>query len=195
MIGPIAAIEAFFLRAFNITGRASRAEYWWAILFFSIALMAAFAADVMTVLRPQPPLAFFAYWTPILLLVTFIPQVTAAARRLHDTGRSSLWYLVNFVPIVGPFIVMFLLAMPGQRKENKWGAPRGPQGRRLPMPSEDVPSGSPSHAGKPHDPMASYAVLINGAVEPSPEQIAAQREQISDYYRSRVLGQPTQAKA
>ncbi|MDJ0821846.1 MAG: DUF805 domain-containing protein [Paracoccaceae bacterium] len=194
MIGPIAAIEAFFLRAFNFTGRASRAEYWWAILFFSIALIAAIAVDVMTVLQPQPPLHVLAYWTPILLLLTFIPQITVAARRLHDTGRSSLWYLVSFVPFVGPFILMFLLAMPGQTKDNKWGAPRGPEGRGLPMPSDDS-AGRPASTAKSHDPMAGYAVLINGSVEPSQEQIAAQRAQISDYYRSRVLGKSKQAEA
>ncbi len=35
------------------------------------------------------------------LAVTFLPSLAVSVHRLHDTGRSGLWILINLVPIIG----------------------------------------------------------------------------------------------
>jgi uncharacterized membrane protein YhaH (DUF805 family) len=179
MTGPIAAIEAYFLGAFNFTGRATRAEYWWVFGFEVILYLVSFTLDAMAVLG-NGDIAFFALATPWVYLLNIVPSVTLTARRLHDTGRSSFWYLVNFVPFIGPFWVIALLTMKSEDDDNKWGTPRRPMASAAPQ--VDKATGQVKS-----NPMQGYAVLINADREPSPEQLAARREQISDYYRAKVL--------
>ena len=56
---------------------------------------------------------------PILALI--IPYLSAAARRLHDTGRSGKWYFIGFVPYIGGFILLLLLVVDSQKEANQWG--------------------------------------------------------------------------
>ena len=93
-------------------GRATRAEYWWVFLFYSVlAGNIIFAID-----------AGFLY--NVWGLATLIPSFCLAARRLHDTGRSNWNILWALLPIVGWIILIVYLCQPGQTKSNKWGAPR-----------------------------------------------------------------------
>ncbi|KUF12725.1 DUF805 domain-containing protein [Pseudoponticoccus marisrubri] len=186
MIGPVAALESFVFNAFKLSGRATRAEYWWVVLFLSLTLIGAAAADLASLssgmATSMNPLAYFSPW---LVILTFVPQLTLVARRLHDTGRSALWYTITFVPLVGPMILMVFLTLPSQPEENRWGQPRGPR-RRTPRP--DSPSkGAPASVS--HDPMQGYKVLLSADRPPSPEELAQQRAQIHDYYRTHVLKQ------
>ncbi len=53
---------------------------------------------------------------------TFFPALSAVARRLHDTGRSSLLVMVGLVPAVG-LVLLYWLALPGDPAPNAWGQP------------------------------------------------------------------------
>lgn len=187
MIGPHTALEKFIFQAFNITGRATRAEYWW--VFGALFILGIFAlmADIYAVMTAEyvnyNPLAYF---TPVLILLTIIPNFTLTARRLHDTGRSSMWYMVSMIPFVGPIWLFVILVLPSQQDENKWGQP--PHGSFGAGPSQKSAGGSEASASKPHDPRQGYAALLKLNREPSPEEVAAQRDQINDYYRTHVLG-------
>ncbi|NLC94517.1 MAG: DUF805 domain-containing protein [Bacilli bacterium] len=69
------------------------AEFWFAVLFdiiFGIAISYIYS-----------PLMYF------YSLATFIPRLALAVRRLHDTGRSGWYVLINFIPLVG--IVIFII--------------------------------------------------------------------------------------
>jgi uncharacterized membrane protein YhaH (DUF805 family) len=44
-----------------------------------------------------------------------------AVRRLHDTGRSGLWLLVLFVPILGALILVVFLLLNGESGTNRYG--------------------------------------------------------------------------
>ena len=35
-----------------------------------------------------------------------IPTIALGVRRLHDIGKSGLWYLLILVPLVGPVILL-----------------------------------------------------------------------------------------
>jgi len=62
-------------------------------------------------------------------------SAAVAVRRLHDTGRSGWWLLVNLIPYVGGLISAVLLLLPVDAGENAYGAPPG-----LPVHSASVPS-------------------------------------------------------
>lgn len=82
----VQAVGAFFSNYFDFSGRASRSEFWWAILFMFI---------VNTVTSFIPLLQ--AVWT----LGTFFPSIALAARRLHDINRSGWFQLLSFFFPIG----------------------------------------------------------------------------------------------
>ena len=111
------AVKTCFSKFFVAEGRASRPEYWWFYLSGFVASVIALAIDM-------------AIDTGYILvglvgLVYFIPLITAAIRRLHDTGRSGWWYLISFVPLVGFIILIVFLATQGNPGQNEYGPPPG----------------------------------------------------------------------
>lgn len=45
-------------------------------------------------------------------------------RRLHDQNKSGLWVLINFIPGIGPLILLVLLGfIPGDKEKNGYGKP------------------------------------------------------------------------
>lgn len=82
-MGFVEAVRTcLFRKYFEFRGRASRAEYWWFLVFgVSASVVAAAAA-----FRP------LSYLVTALLAV---PQTAVTARRLHDTDRSAWWMLLS----------------------------------------------------------------------------------------------------
>lgn len=66
------SIQTCFKKYATFSGRASRSEYWWWVLFV-------FVAGLIPMLGM------------IVSLVTLIPYLAVTARRLHDGGRSGWW--------------------------------------------------------------------------------------------------------
>jgi uncharacterized membrane protein YhaH (DUF805 family) len=96
------------------SGRASRAEYWWFFLFYTLAYLVAIVIDSTL----GTPFVF----TALALLVLIVPAIAAGIRRLHDTGRSGWWYLVTLIPFVGGIWLLVLLAQPGTPGPNQYDA-------------------------------------------------------------------------
>lgn len=96
----------------DFSGRASRSEYWWFMLFYILAYIG--LAIVAGILHFPMLVA--------LILGLFIPGIAAAARRLHDTGKSGWWQLLSIIPLVGLILIVFL-AQAGTAEGDKYGAP------------------------------------------------------------------------
>ena len=59
-------------------------------------------------------------------LAILLPSINVSVRRLHDTGRSGWWLLLNFVPIIGPLVVTIFMLLDSQPGTNKYGPnPKG----------------------------------------------------------------------
>ncbi len=65
--------------------------------------------------------SFFFVIYAIYALALIIPGLAAAARRLHDTGKSGWFLLIGLIPLVGWIILIVFLAQPADGP-NEWGA-------------------------------------------------------------------------
>ena len=91
------AVESGFDNLTNFKGRATRSEFWWfwaAIAIPAIILNAIFAGIVP-----------FVGW--IIALAATMLTLSAAVRRLHDSGRSGMW----MAPFLAVNILITLLAL------------------------------------------------------------------------------------
>ena len=125
-------MAAAYLRALalfaDFDGRASRAEYWGFLAVHGAVSLALVGASA--VVGEVAGLAWVVGGAvaALYLAVTFFPVLSATARRLHDTGRSSLWVAVALVPFLVPLLAVWLAA-PGDPAPNGWGQPPGVEGR------------------------------------------------------------------
>ncbi len=101
----------------DFTGRARRKEYWTFVLinmFIAVLL-------VLIDITYQTMVLYYLYTIAII-----IPSIAVCVRRLHDTGKSGVYILVSFIPLVGSIIMLILLATEGDHGSNKYGPdPKG----------------------------------------------------------------------
>jgi uncharacterized membrane protein YhaH (DUF805 family) len=109
------AVKTCFTKYVDFQGRASRPEYWW---FFLSYVLVYVVLGIIAVAAKAPILL-------LVLLVYLLPLLSAAVRRLHDTGRSGWWYFIGLVPFVGFIILIVFLATEGQAGPNQYGGPPG----------------------------------------------------------------------
>lgn len=98
-MGPISAIGSVLSKYFQIRGRASRSEFWWWSLAQFFGLLACISVDLALYDPATTQIGFFSFVTPVYVLGTLIPNFTVTIRRLHDIGRSGLWYLISICPL------------------------------------------------------------------------------------------------
>ena len=102
----------------NFTGRASRSEYWWFLLFVSIFDMITTFADTIIFGTPA------AEWGPLFwigTLVMIVPLLSIEVRRLHDTGRSGWWILISLIPCIGVIVLFVWCVLEGNTNVNSYG--------------------------------------------------------------------------
>jgi uncharacterized membrane protein YhaH (DUF805 family) len=107
----------------NFSGRARRSEYWnfflfnvilGFILYFVTLIFVALFKDSFIILIPL--ILFFA-----LLIYCLIPGLAVMVRRLHDTGRSGLYYFIGVIPFVGEILLLIFLLEDSQPNTNMYG--------------------------------------------------------------------------
>ena len=59
----------------------------------------------------------------VVMLGLFIPSVSVAIRRLHDTSCSGWWMLLAFIPLIGSILLLVFLASDTKFETNQWGSP------------------------------------------------------------------------
>ena len=105
------AIKICFQKFFIFTNRASRSEYWWFILFYTIF------ATIPT-LVPNENVVVFGY---IMSLLLFIPGIAVTVRRLHDINKSGWFIFISLIPILGSIIVLVMTIEKGTLGKNRFG--------------------------------------------------------------------------
>ena len=74
-------------------GRATRAEYWWFVLFCLLVQIACGSFDAAYMVSEDIKVAAFFNMSTLASYALLLPLVAATVRRLHDTGRSGYWIL------------------------------------------------------------------------------------------------------
>jgi uncharacterized membrane protein YhaH (DUF805 family) len=129
------AVKSCFVRYATFPGRSPRSEFWYWQLFLVAAGLAAAVLDVVLGLHSKP-LGLIFY------LVTLVPTIAVAARRLHDTGRSGWWLFLSLVPLIGLVVLLIWFCSKGTRGYNGYGAdplPRESTDTRHRVKAQDIP--------------------------------------------------------
>jgi len=102
-----------------------------------LALIPALAGYILTDWLHIPDTRLSIYGDALTILlwaVLFIPSISAAFRRLHDTGRSGLWLFSLFIPFgLGHLIFFYLRWEKARRTATNTAAVRSPN-RLIPLP-------------------------------------------------------------
>ena len=101
----------------DITGRASRSELWWYYLFYFIVQLAIALFGVVVNNEDLANLIAFGVGCGFLLSL-----ISVGARRLHDTGRSGWWQLLELT-LIGVIPVIYWWSQPGTPETNRFGPP------------------------------------------------------------------------
>jgi uncharacterized membrane protein YhaH (DUF805 family) len=115
-----------YYRYADFNGRSRRKEYWMFTLFTTLVI--AFLALLIGIggmdstgedLNPFGYLVLIA--GVIFLLGSFIPGIAVCVRRFHDQDKSGWFYLLNFIPYIGGFVVFVFMLLDGTRGANHYG--------------------------------------------------------------------------
>src|SRR5215471_21334270 len=109
------AISSGFRNYVGFSGRASRSEFWYWILFTVLVSIVATIIDLVVLSSNTSVLSTI--WS----LATFLPSLAIGVRRLHDTDRSGWWWLIAFIPLIGIIVLIVFWCFEGTRGPNRFG--------------------------------------------------------------------------
>ena len=111
------AIKSFFVKYATFSGRASRSEFWYAMLF---CWLVSFGLEFLEGLFGLFPTTETYVLDTLFQLATLIPVIAVSIRRLHDVGRSGWWLLIAFTGIGAIFLLIWDCTR-GEAYDNPWG--------------------------------------------------------------------------
>ncbi|EID0061275.1 DUF805 domain-containing protein [Vibrio vulnificus] len=85
----------------DFSGCSNRTEFWMFMLYHLVFTLIFIVIDVMIQ-------SYFDAWYGVASLM---PLVALIVRRLHDIQRSGWWCLLFIVPLFGPLLLLYWLAL------------------------------------------------------------------------------------
>ena len=118
------------------SGRASRSEYWYFVLFniivsailtaIDIAIGSGTAETTMSADAGASMSVNMGILSGIYSLAVFLPTLAVSIRRLHDTDHSGWWIFINLIPLIGWIIYLVFLVKDSTEGDNRFGpSPKG----------------------------------------------------------------------
>ncbi len=112
----VPTVKTVFSRWKDFDGRSARSEYWLFALFcvitnFLVGIIAGVLGDTLGSIVSL-----------IVSLGLFVPSLSVAVRRLHDTDRSGWWFLIALIPILGLLVFIYFAVQKGTTGPNRFGA-------------------------------------------------------------------------
>jgi uncharacterized membrane protein YhaH (DUF805 family) len=137
-MGFVEAVKSFYGRYTDFSTRSSRSEYWWVVLFSLIAsivlMIPAFGSfagmDIEAIEAGDLSTFSFGPFIPLILfgLVSIIPGIALAVRRLHDFEKSGWFYLLYVIlaaiPVIGLIVSLgwiIIMCLRGTAGDNRFG--------------------------------------------------------------------------
>lgn len=128
------AVKQFFTKYATFSGRSSRSDYWWVVLFnflvqtalfilFGGSLVSSISALAKNVNDPLALSGLIGFYSVMGLysLAILLPSLALIVRRLHDTGRGGGWIFISFVPLIGGIWLFILMLLDSEPYENRFG--------------------------------------------------------------------------
>ena len=110
----------------TFTGRARRKEFW--MYFLVVAIIEIVLSIILSILGLIGGVFVIigSFITVLFGLAIIIPTLALWMRRLHDTGKSGWWLLINIIPVVGSIVLLIFALLDSQPGDNKYGPnPKG----------------------------------------------------------------------
>ena len=105
----INSVVVCFSRYFDFEGRSSRSEFWhWQLFRVLLFLSLTFLETIL-----------FSGLNFTFNLFLLIPEISVSIRRLHDTNKSGLWYLLTFT-IIGIIPLIYFYSLKGDETKNNY---------------------------------------------------------------------------
>ncbi len=111
------AIDKAFRNYLNFSGRSIRSEFWYFFLFILIGNFLTHLIDTYIIGYHPEEMGIV---SGIFFLATAIPQLSIIFRRLHDIGKSGLWFLLSFT-VIGLIPLLVWLCSMSEPKKNHYG--------------------------------------------------------------------------
>lgn len=108
------AIKSGFKNYVTFSGRASRSEFWYWVLFCFIVGIVTFILDGAIF-----PDSDYLPLNTIFNLGTLLPTLAVGARRLHDIDRTGWWQLIALT-FIGIFVLIYWFVQPSQPGGNRF---------------------------------------------------------------------------
>ncbi|MDE6040962.1 MAG: DUF805 domain-containing protein [Muribaculaceae bacterium] len=107
------AVGSFYANYFVFQGRASRAQYWWVVLYMVVVTL---VLEFFAMACGQGTFGYYVFAGLISLfgLANFIPNIMIAVRRMHDIGKGGGWIFINLIPVIGIFWYLYLVLQPSE---------------------------------------------------------------------------------
>ena len=106
------------------SGRAGRKEFWMFILFNFIIEIFLWGIEFIvahTLERNIIANLVILIISSIYTLGVMCPSIAVTVRRLHDTGRSGWWILIELVPIIGTIVLVVFTVQDSKQGYNQHG--------------------------------------------------------------------------
>ncbi|WP_193140623.1 MULTISPECIES: DUF805 domain-containing protein [unclassified Meridianimarinicoccus] len=105
------AIQTCLSKYATFSGRATRPEFWWFVLFvILVGLGGSILDSVIFGTGPEAGQPISA----IASLALLLPYLAVGVRRLHDIGRNGWWMLLILLPLIGTLIILYWMVQPSK---------------------------------------------------------------------------------
>jgi len=110
------SVKTCFSKYVTFSGRATRSEFWWFMLF-------CFLGGLVLGLIDGAIFGFGAVgiFALIFQLAVILPSLAVGARRLHDIGRTGWWQLIALIPLIGLLVLIYFYVQKSHEGENQYG--------------------------------------------------------------------------
>lgn len=115
--GFVESYRLFWENYVNFNGRSRRSDYWNVFLWIIII------NGVLGLLSLIPVVGVaFSGLAVLFSIASFLPMLALSVRRLQDTGKNGLFYLLNLVPIAGQIVLIVFYCQDSEPGNNRYGA-------------------------------------------------------------------------
>jgi len=114
----IESVNTCLTKYFTFDGVASRSEFWWFQLFYTVVCILGIVLDGNSV--DYAGISEAGYFEIIFTLIFLTPAIAVGCRRLHEINKSGWWQLIA-ITIIGLIPLIYWYCSPGfSSKQNKY---------------------------------------------------------------------------